>query len=101
MNRNGAVLLALLIVTRVYADPLPLHKGDHICLIGNGLADRMQHHGWLETLIQARFPEHNLVFRDLGFTGDELTPRLRSAGFGSPDEWLTSTKADVIFAFFG
>ena len=29
---------------------LELRKGDHICLIGNTLADRMQHDGWLETL---------------------------------------------------
>src|SRR5438445_710982 len=95
------VFLSLLPAASVYSQPLTLHKSDRICLIGNALADRMQHHGWLETLIQARFPEHNLVFRDLGFTGDELTVRLRSAGFGSPDEWLTSSKADVIFAFFG
>src|SRR5262249_8817692 len=40
-------------------------------------------------------------FRHLGFSGDELTIRLRSAGFGTPDQWLTTTRADVIFAFFG
>src|SRR5262249_45518484 len=67
----------------------------------NTLADRMQHDGWLETLIQARFPRHRLSFRDLGFSGDELTLRLRSASFGSPDEWLTRCQADVVFAFFG
>src|SRR5262249_39586994 len=94
-------LACLLIVARVQAGTLDVHPDDHICLIGNALADRMQHHGWLETLIQSRFPEHHLVFRNLGFNGDELTIRLRSEGFGSPDEWLTRTKADVIFAFFG
>jgi hypothetical protein len=61
----------------------------------------MQHDGWLETYLYTRFPKHNLVFRNLGFSGDELTLRLRSASFGSPDFWLTHTKADVIFAFFG
>ncbi|HEV3021155.1 MAG TPA: PVC-type heme-binding CxxCH protein, partial [Pirellulales bacterium] len=80
---------------------LSLEKGDHISIIGNTLAERMQHHGWLETLIHARFPKHELSFRNLGFSGDELTLRLRSQGFGSPDEWLTRTKADVVFAFFG
>jgi putative heme-binding domain-containing protein len=80
---------------------LELKKGDHIAIVGNTLAERMQHHGWLETYITARFPQHDLSFRNLGFSGDELTLRLRSAGFGSPDEWLTKTKADVIFAFFG
>jgi putative heme-binding domain-containing protein len=80
---------------------LELRPGDHISIIGNTLADRMQHHGWLETYIQSRFPRHELVFRNLGFSGDELTLRLRSAGFGSPDQWLTAAKTDVIFAFFG
>lgn len=80
---------------------LGLRKGDHVCIIGNTLADRMQHDGWLETLLQARVPRHELVIRDLGFSGDELTLRLRSEAFGSPDTWLTFCKADVIFAFFG
>ena len=29
-------------------------KGDRICYIGNALADRMQHDGWVETLIQSK-----------------------------------------------
>lgn len=105
---------------------LELQQGDHICIIGNTLADRMQHDGWLETYFYSRFPKHDLVFRNLGFSGDELTLRLRSMDFGSPDQWLsgsapvpqpkklkdlskvspnrfglTKTKADVVFAFFG
>ncbi len=83
------------------AEPFSFKKGDHICSIGNTLADRMQHHGWLETLIQSRFPDHELVFRNLGFSADELTVRPRSDNFGSPDKHLAFSKADVIFAFFG
>lgn len=83
------------------AAALEAKPGDHICIIGNTFADRMQHSGWLEALVHARFPEHQLVFRNLAFSGDELTVRLRSEGFGSPDEWLTRTGADVILAFFG
>lgn len=81
--------------------PFQLRKGDRVCFIGNTLAERMQHGGWLETLLQVRFPDHELVVRNLGFSGDELTQRLRSAGFGSPDEHLAFNKADVVFAFFG
>jgi putative heme-binding domain-containing protein len=93
-------------LARADADPAPAGKvtiraGDHICLIGNTLPDRMQHDGWLETLFQSRFPRHQLVFRNLGFSGDELTLRLRSEGFGSPDDWLTFHKTDVVLAFFG
>ncbi len=107
-----------------------LQPGDHICIIGNTLGERMQHSGWLETLLHAQYPEHKLVFRNLAFSGDEveLSKRLRSRDFGTPDQWLsasapcpqpqklsprdigkvldnrfekTNTKADVIFAFFG
>jgi putative heme-binding domain-containing protein len=80
---------------------LELRKGDRISLIGNTLADRMQHDGWLEVYLHSRFPEHELTIRHLGFSGDELTLRLRSADFGTPDEWLRRTKADVVLAFFG
>src|SRR5260370_22840552 len=99
----GFSLFAMLTLLPISAQggPLELNKGDHVSIVGNRLADRMQHDGWLEALIQSRFPKHDLVFRNLGFSGDELTLRLRSAGFGSPDEWLTRCKTDVIFAFFG
>ena len=83
------------------ASGLELHQDEHISLIGNTLADRMQHDGWLETYLQSRFPTHHLVFRNLGFSADDLVTRLRSARFGSPDEWLTFTNTDVVFAFFG
>jgi putative heme-binding domain-containing protein len=96
-----ALLVATLAAPSLSAQTLELKPGDRIALIGNTLADRMQHDGWLETYLLSRFPNHSLVFRNLGFSGDELTTRLRSAGFGSPNEWLAKTKTDVVFAFFG
>ncbi|MFO1512013.1 MAG: PVC-type heme-binding CxxCH protein [Verrucomicrobiota bacterium] len=83
------------------AVPLALKSGDHIAVIGNGLADRMQHHGWLETFITAKNPQLDLVFRNLAVAGDEVAVRPRSENFGSTDDWLTKTKADVILACFG
>src|SRR5580658_7517162 len=83
------------------AAKLTLKPGDHICIIGNTLADRMQHDGWLETYLHSRFPKNQLTIRNLGFSGDELTLRLRSASFGSPHEWMRRNKTDVVFAFFG
>ena len=80
-----------------------LEKGDHVCIIGNALAERMQHDGWLEALLQARHPDHNLTIRNLGFSGDEVggytdkpefNKRLRSENFGSADQWL-GAKAPV------
>jgi len=81
--------------------PLSLSPGERIAFIGNALADRMQHQGSLETLIQAKYPQYNLVVRNLGFSGDEVATRARSKDFGTPDEWLTRVGANVVFAFFG
>ena len=100
------------------AAPFLLRQGDHICIIGNTLAERLQYDGWLDTMLHARYPRHDLVIRNLGFSGDEVTTRLRSKNFGTPDEWLsgkpapiggyeenrfegTDTRADVVFAMFG
>ena len=78
-----------------------LNKGDHVTYIGNTTADRMQHHAWLETYLHVIYPNHDLTFRNLGFSGDELKLRQRSASFGSPDAWLTKCETDVVFCFFG
>ena len=80
---------------------LKFEKSQHVCLIGNTLGERMQHDGWLETFFQSRLPEDELRFRNLCVAADEVNLRTRVDGFGTPDEWLTKEKADVIFAFFG
>ena len=54
---------------------MEIRSSDRISIIGNTLADRMQHDGWLETYIHSRFPLHDLVFRNLGFSADELNLR--------------------------
>src|ERR1041385_8800132 len=95
------VVLAAQVAWSAGAEGLELRPGDHICIVGNTLAERMQHDGWLETYLHSRFPQHDLVIRNLGFSADELTIKLRSANYGSPDKWLNFCKADVIFAFFG
>lgn len=106
MSQYACIVLCLVTLWNAAAQPahprgLEMKPGDHVCIIGNTTADRMQHVGWMETLLHSRFPEHKLVVRNLGFSGDTLTTRLRSANFGSPDEWLTKCQADVVFAFFG
>jgi len=83
------------------APMVDIRQGDHIAYIGNTLADRMQHDGWLETRIQAIFPDHNLVFRNLGYPADEVKDRIRADNFGSQDQWLSKVEADVVFGFFG
>lgn len=88
-------------VARAQSPSLEFHPHDHITIVGNALADRFQHTGWLETYIQAKYPGYDLVFRNLAAPADEVNTWHRSENFGSRDDWLTKTKADVIFAFYG
>jgi putative heme-binding domain-containing protein len=126
MKRLLSLVLLVAFAGPALAQNLELQPGNHICLVGNTLAERMQDFGWLETRLTSRFANHDLVFRNLGYSADELKTRLRSMDFGTPDQWLagdapipqpgklnpkapvrqnrfelTNTKADVIFAFFG
>ena len=75
--------------------------GDHVVIIGNGLADRMQHDGWFEAYLQTTLPELQLTVRNHGFMGDRVDHRPRSEGFPSADEYLGLSQADVILAMFG
>ncbi len=127
-------LLAIAVATlapsasRIHAASLPFPapaEGEHIALIGNGLAERLQYYGYFETLLHQRFPDKKLTIRNLGHSGDTPAYRPRAGrpdqwafpganvfrpeyaqhlGIGhypSPDEWLTIAKADTVLAFFG
>ncbi|MEK7950529.1 DUF7133 domain-containing protein [Luteolibacter soli] len=104
------------------AEPLvSLKKGDHVAIVGSGLADRQQHAAWLEALIHRAYPDLDLTVRNLGFPADEVAVHPRSADV-PPAEWFLSMKkgdstkpgepktiykagtdfgADVIFAYWG
>jgi len=104
------------------AEPLvSLKKGDHVAIVGSGLADRQQHHAWLEALIHRSYPDLDLTVRNLGFSADEVNVHPRSSDVPTT-EWFLSMKkgdstkpgspsviykagtdfgADVIFAYWG
>lgn len=81
--------------------PLKLNKGDRIALIGNALFDRAQDHGWLEAMLQQRFPELELTVRNLAWSGDEVALQPRPANFADVEQHLAHEKIDVIFAAYG
>ncbi len=102
--RIVALLLLLLLTTFAASAPaaeLTLRKGDHICLVGNALGERLQHHSRWESLLYARFPDLDLTVRNLCFPGDEPFERIRSQNFGEPDQHLTHSQASVVLFFFG
>jgi hypothetical protein len=86
-----------------YKDPTPFafQDGDVVALVGNGLPDRFQHDGWLETLLQSELRGRQVRFRDMGVSGDRPDSYPRSSGAMPMLEYLRHVKADVVFAFFG
>lgn len=99
------ILLALLLTSLLGTaqnKAVSLKKGDRIAIIGNSLAERFQYDGWLETYLQAAYPNNDLTIRNLGYSGDQVHYRPRShKGFGSADSHLKKVRASVILSFFG
>ena len=83
------------------SEHLKINPHDHIVIIGNTFAERMQDAGHFETLLHSRFPDKELVVRNLGWSADELTLRPRSKDFQDHGHNLKDHKADVVIACFG
>ena len=86
-----------------YRDPLPFafRKGDVVAVLGNALADRMQHDGWLETVLQSELKGQQVRFRNMAVSGDRPNHYPRSSGQKSMTDYLRHVKPTVVFAFFG
>ena len=94
---------ALADVPADYRDPAPFafRKGDIVAILGNGLPDRMQHDGWMETLLQSALPDQQVRLRNMSTSGDRPDSFPRSSGQISMTAYLQLVKADVVFGFFG
>lgn len=101
--RWAAACLATLTLTACLsaAEPLTFNDGDNVCLIGNELGERMQHHNFFETLLHQHFADKKLSVRNLCFPGDEVDLRIRSMNFGDLHQHLGHSKANVVLFFFG
>jgi azurin/glucose/arabinose dehydrogenase/HEAT repeat protein len=119
----GAAGAAIACVGSVLAaEPLvQLRKGDHVAIVGSGLADRQQHYAWLESLIHRAYPDLDLTVRNFGFAADEVNVHPRSDEVPDIEYFLSMKKgdyklpgrpdviykagtdfgADVIFAYWG
>lgn len=102
-NRLACAWVLTVATHSLAAEParLELQPHDHVVFLGNTLAERMQYFGNFETLLHARFPRHELYVRNLGWSADELTIRLRSQGFRDHGSNLADHAPDVVIALFG
>ncbi|OAV43719.1 PVC-type heme-binding CxxCH protein [Lewinella sp. 4G2] len=130
---RNLLIFSLALLFMQCGDPKPepvltLNPDDHIALVGGNLCSRMMEFGHFETELHLRFPEHNLVIRNMCDGGNTPGFQPHSArmepwafqganafyedtgldrdsdpqgDFPTPDEWLERVEADVILGFFG
>lgn len=100
----AVVAILCLAAETTSADEKPVfefRKNDVVAVYGNGLADRMQHAPWVETVLQNRLAGLDVRFRDLGFAGDTVNARPREQGFIADPAYLDLVDPSVIFLFYG
>lgn len=81
--------------------PTLLEEEDHVVIIGNTLAERMNYFGHFETLLHSRFPRHKLYVRNLGWSADEVSLRPRSKDYRDHNNNLSDHRPNVLIAMFG
>lgn len=81
--------------------PLQLKKGDRIALVGNTLFERGQLFGHFETMLHQRYPDYQLVIRNLAWSADTPDIQPRPENFADQDQHLTHERIDVIFVAYG
>ena len=97
----GALPSLLLAQPKNDSGAFEFKEGDVVAIYGGGLADRMQHTPWVETVLQSHLQGLNVSFRNMSATGDMVNKRPRNAGFTSDADYLHHVAPSVIFTFFG
>jgi hypothetical protein len=92
----AVILFAFFSASPTEAASLEIQQGDHVVWIGNTFAERMQYFGEIESRLHARYPEHDLVVRNLAWSADTVSLRPRPKDFGDVHHYLSEVKADVI-----
>ncbi len=72
-------------------EPFALLQNDRVLLLGNAFFERAGDYGHIEAALTNRFPDKDVTFRNLGWTGDTVfghsrSPGRRGAVFGQPEE---------------
>mgnify|MGYP002623742825 FL=1 len=77
--------------------PLELRDGERVAILGGTFVERMQIHGYLETLLTAAHPDRDIVFRNLGWSGDNVWGHSRAV-FNAPDKGFERLLRDLKLA---
>ncbi len=81
--------------------PLKFIEHEHIALVGNSLAERMNLYGNFEALLQTRLPKLELVVRNFARPCDAVDDRQRPNDYTALDDPLKIFAPDTFLCFFG
>ena len=88
-------------------------EGDRIVFLGNAFFEEAVRYGELETSLALRWPDRNLSFRNIGWSGDTVFGHSRTFGrrgakFGGPEagfdrmsQHLAELDPDIVFVTYG
>ncbi len=81
-------------VFRGKRDRFELFDGDRVVFVGDTFVERMQTTDYLETMLTTQFPNRKIVFRNLGWSGDNVFGTSRAV-FGSVANGFRRLENDV------
>jgi putative heme-binding domain-containing protein len=70
MNRSIPILFLASTVAATAAPRFEFRDGDRVALLGDAFIEREQYEGWIEIAATTDFPDRNVTFRNLGWSGD-------------------------------
>jgi lysophospholipase L1-like esterase len=102
-----AMLVVLLVAGGVQAAPkFELVDGDRVVFIGNTFVERDIQHNYLETMLTGGWRDRNVIFRNLGWSGDTVFVPARAGsapnkGFDLLMEEVKELRPTVLFIAYG
>ncbi|CAG4988483.1 hypothetical protein DYBT9275_00090 [Dyadobacter sp. CECT 9275] len=108
---TGYFLVLLLAINseaaRAQAKPFDFKNGDRVVFLGNSLFENDFQFGYLELALTTRFPDRDLTFRNLGWTGDNVWGEARSTFTNPPTPYehlmqdITQAQPKVVILGYG
>src|SRR4051812_22703494 len=81
----GILFFTPLLTPALAAEKFELRQGDRVVLLGGTLIEREQRYGYWEAALTARYPDRDITFRNLGWSGDTVFAESRGV-FDPPEK---------------